>query len=491
MKQTSELFELIKSLNKNEKRYFRLQSSLQKGSKNYLMLFDAIDNQTYYDEKKIKIKYSSEKFVRQFAFTKNHLYSLIMKSLINYYNEKSIDSKIHSAISECKILFGKALYRQYFYKISKAKLLALKHERFGYFLQILDMERIIIRKQEIQTLKGDAIYNEALEALEKIKNMFEYYQLAAHSLNDFRSFGTRRNVKQDEKISRILNSKLMLSPENAISTRTKESYYRIYEIIYNTTANYKKMLESLEMRYHAINENPYPFEDYIIDYKCDVLAALVDAHIKENNTLEAEKYLKIYKNSKIRNEAERVTREIFFAFAEFQIFMKKNEINKATKLIPTLEKSMVTYKNKMLIDTELSILFQVVKCRMLEKNFDLALKAANSLLSHPLLEKRADYESYLRVMNLIIHFELKNYSLLKYLIISTYRFLYKTEKLYAIETIILKFIRKLPEIKNEDDLMFTFVKFKKMLEKLKNDKYEKNVFDYFDFLNWVDKKIKR
>ena len=36
MKANSELFDLVKTLNKNEKRYFRLQTSLQKGSKNYL-----------------------------------------------------------------------------------------------------------------------------------------------------------------------------------------------------------------------------------------------------------------------------------------------------------------------------------------------------------------------------------------------------------------------------------------------------------------------
>jgi len=489
MRQTSELFELIKSMDKNEKRYFRLQSLLQKGNKNYLKLFNAIDKQKIYNEGKIKERYKDEKFVRQYAFTKNYLYNLIIKSLINYRREKSIDSRIHSAISECKILFSKALYSQYFHKISKAKQLCLKYERFGYFLQILDMEKIIIKKEEVQTLKANAIYNEALSALEKLKNMFEYSRLASMLLHNYRAYGTRRNEKQDEEIDKILSSPIMSKTENALCDRSKESYHRINEIIYNTTADYKKMLESLEMRYNIVNNNPHPFEDYIIDYPIDILSSLVNAYLKYNDLEEAEKYLKIYEYLKTRNEADRVDSEIFATFMRFQIYIKKDEISKASKLIPKLEGFLVKYKNKLLIDTELSAMFHIVKCRILEKNFDKALNAANLLIVHPFLEKRADYESYLKIMNLIIHFELKNYPLLKYLIISTYRFLYNKEKLYRVETLMLKFIRKLPEVKNDSDLIYTFIQFKKELVKLKNNEYEKNAFEYFDFLKWVEEKI--
>jgi len=43
MKPSTELFDLIKSLSKSEKRFFKLSSSLQTGDKNYLKIFDAID----------------------------------------------------------------------------------------------------------------------------------------------------------------------------------------------------------------------------------------------------------------------------------------------------------------------------------------------------------------------------------------------------------------------------------------------------------------
>jgi len=50
MKPSNELFDLIKSLSKSEKRFFKLQSSLQSGDKNYVRLFDCIDRMEEYDE---------------------------------------------------------------------------------------------------------------------------------------------------------------------------------------------------------------------------------------------------------------------------------------------------------------------------------------------------------------------------------------------------------------------------------------------------------
>ena len=57
MKPSTELFQLIKSLSKSEKRYFKLTSSLQSGDKNYMKLFDAIELQDSYDEQEIKINF--------------------------------------------------------------------------------------------------------------------------------------------------------------------------------------------------------------------------------------------------------------------------------------------------------------------------------------------------------------------------------------------------------------------------------------------------
>ena len=110
MKASDDLFNLVRSLNKNEKRYFRLLSGLHAGEKKFLLLFDAVDSQKEYDEETIKKKFRKEKFIRQLTFTKNYLYKSILKSLESYHS--SADSEIKNLLHRVEILFEKGLYAQ-------------------------------------------------------------------------------------------------------------------------------------------------------------------------------------------------------------------------------------------------------------------------------------------------------------------------------------------------------------------------------------------
>ena len=64
MKPSIELFKLVKSLSKSEKRFFKLSSSLQSGEKNYLKIFDYIDAQDEYVESALKDHFDGEVFIK-------------------------------------------------------------------------------------------------------------------------------------------------------------------------------------------------------------------------------------------------------------------------------------------------------------------------------------------------------------------------------------------------------------------------------------------
>lgn len=489
VKPANDLFELICQMSKNEKRFFVLSSGLQKGDKIYLELFKAMEKQTEYDENKFRLKNKGKKFLNNFAYNKNHLYKLIMKSLINYNYSTTADGKMHSLIAECWVLFNKAMYKRYFKTLAKAKEYAYKYEKYGYLLQILDMEKIIIPKKMIQKTKSEELMQEVYEAAEKMVNIFEYSKTAGMLLNNFRYYGLSRNEKHTEGLDKITGEGKMLSPENAKSIRALEAYHRVKEIYYGIKADNINQYRSQLARYKIVTENPLPFRDYILHYPINILYSLTESCIYLDKTVEAESYLKILYNEVQKEKFSTDDFEIFRDYLYLKIYLKQGEIQKAARMIPRLEKVLVRYKDKLQIDTELSILYHITVCRIEEKNFTKALTAANRILSHPLLNKRSDYECYIKILYLIIHFELKNYELLRYLLISTYRYLRKHEKLFKTELLIIKFIRRLQGVKTEDDLNFLFSRLSKNLEKLKKDRYEKNAFEYFDLLKWVNGKL--
>ncbi|MBI2270897.1 MAG: hypothetical protein HYU69_11180 [Bacteroidetes bacterium] len=66
------LFQLIHSLNKSEKRYFKVYSSLHGGKKNYLKLFNAVGKQKKPDEGQLKKMLSGEPLARNIHVAKKY-----------------------------------------------------------------------------------------------------------------------------------------------------------------------------------------------------------------------------------------------------------------------------------------------------------------------------------------------------------------------------------------------------------------------------------
>jgi len=487
VKPTKDLFELIKSLSVSEKRYFKMFASLQEGNKIYIRLFNEIDKQDSYDEKKIKEKFKDEKFIKQLSFTKNYLYKLIFKSLLNYNHEVSIDSKISEMILRCKILFSKALYRQYFKTLKSVTELADKYERYGYLIQILEMGKLVKKKDELKNSPYDEYYSAAMETLEKIKNNFEYSKLLAYTFNIARDKGKIRNPVQLEELEEILNLEHSQTGKKIITKRAEETYFHLKSLISEVSGDYESKLENLKQRYNIVLENPEPFEDNILNYKADILSEMITVCIKLQKFEETECYLKKFED--IQKPDSNDEAAVFVpAFSRLLISISKKDFKNVTGTINLLEKALIDYKDKIDISFELEVHFNIIKAYMLSGDFNNALIKMNYFFSHPLLHVRSDLECFARIMNLIIHYELNNIALLEHLIVSTYRYLYKRNKIFKIESLLLNFLRKTTLITNESELTEHLAILRNSLLKLKQDNFEKNAFEYFDFALWIEDK---
>ena len=115
------LFELIQSLDKSEKRYFKLYFSGDKKEQKYMHLYNAIEKATVYDERKIKSSIKDEYVSKHFAETKYYLYQLILRVLKNYRTENSVDNLLIDKIQNIEVLIQKALWNQAINELEKAK----------------------------------------------------------------------------------------------------------------------------------------------------------------------------------------------------------------------------------------------------------------------------------------------------------------------------------------------------------------------------------
>ena len=144
---SDQLFNLIKTLSKGEKRFFKLYASRLGNSsdKKFIVLYNAIEKQKIYNEDQILLK-EKDLNPKQFSNLKAHLYYQILKSVKLCNSSKLENLKITELIDYIRILYNKCLYKECVKMIDKAKALALENDRSVLLLEILDLEKLVIPK---------------------------------------------------------------------------------------------------------------------------------------------------------------------------------------------------------------------------------------------------------------------------------------------------------------------------------------------------------
>lgn len=142
------IFRLIKSLTRAEKRYFKVYSGryLGEGKGVQLQLFDAIDAQEEYDETALVKKFRNSAFGKTPAIVKNRLYETILRSLHSFHSDSSLDVELQRLVHSAEILFKKSLYQDAERMLSRARKLALKHEKFYVLLEINKWDKRLLEK---------------------------------------------------------------------------------------------------------------------------------------------------------------------------------------------------------------------------------------------------------------------------------------------------------------------------------------------------------
>src|SRR4029078_847446 len=138
------LFQLIRSLQKGEKRNFKLY--IKRNSSNedlkIVQLFDVLDKMSEYDESVVLKKIKSIK-KEQLANRKAHLYKQILASLRLLETSENIDLQLQEQLGYARILYNKGLYLQSLKILDKAKKNARNTNQHSFMVQILFLEKKI------------------------------------------------------------------------------------------------------------------------------------------------------------------------------------------------------------------------------------------------------------------------------------------------------------------------------------------------------------
>ena len=135
---TDALFQLIKSLEKSEKRNFKLYVKRNSGGEDLkiVLLFDALDKMDEYDEEGL-LRKNKTISKQQLSNIKAHLYRKILSSLRLIKDTDNIDIQLHEQMDHARILYNKGLYHQSLRMLDRMKEQARNNNQFTYLMQAI------------------------------------------------------------------------------------------------------------------------------------------------------------------------------------------------------------------------------------------------------------------------------------------------------------------------------------------------------------------
>ncbi|MEM1221075.1 MAG: hypothetical protein AAGH79_19290, partial [Bacteroidota bacterium] len=226
---TEEVYRLVKSLSKAEKRAFRLYATRVQGESDmlYLQLFDLLDRQKILDEEKLRSKMPKLNPSR-YANLKRHLYKQILNSLRIIQKEKNANIKIREHIDFAYTLYWKGLYMQALEILRKGKKLAQQHHTNFSLLTIIEFEKMI-QSRHITRAGGDQInqlLQESREASTTINHLIQLSNLQTELHRFYIERGHVKSLEEQRYVEQTFWPRLEAISAEILQWKEKVYYYQ-------------------------------------------------------------------------------------------------------------------------------------------------------------------------------------------------------------------------------------------------------------------------
>ncbi|MDZ4751882.1 MAG: hypothetical protein SGI87_09730 [Flavobacteriales bacterium] len=495
-KASDNLHRLIKSLSKAEKRYFKVFSSRHViGDKNnYQVLFDAIDKQDEYDEPALMKKFKNKSLIHRFSISKNRLYAAILKSLDSFHSNSSSEAQLHRQLHWVEILYQKSLYDQGLKQLHSAKKLAEKHEKYTILAEIAKWEKLLIEKDNYESLDAKGIQDLHRQDIVLSHHMSTYNELWNIKSHIFLMLYTQGKVRSEDELKKYLSIMDGLAAGVNSGKASSENIYllnHIYSAYHFGLGEYPECYPYLLKNLKLIESKPHLFDEEPNIY-LSVLTNAIYVGMRLNKWDESQKYLDKLRKLPLKlqgrvNEDLEIRMFTIIKSTELTLYTQSGLFEEGLKIIPEIEEGLFKYEDHISSVRKAHFFFNIAVIYFGLEKYHEALKWINQLLNNVEIDKSRDIHCMAQILNMVIHLELGNKSLLPFALRSAQRFLETRKKVYRFETIMLQFINEVLKKREKPNTDLYHELSEKLLE-LKTDAFERRVYEYFDFLAWAKSK---
>lgn len=490
------VFQLIQSLQKGEKRNFKLYCKRNSSNEDLkiIQLFDALDRMDEYDEAILLKKLPSLK-KEQLANRKAHLYKQVLDSLRLLETSDNIDLELHAQIDHARILYNKGLYLQSLKVLDRAKENARSHNQYSFLVQILFMEKKIESLHITRSLK-DRAHDLAAEAEEVVNHLALITKLSNLSLELYGWYinhGHARNEAEEKSLEAFFSEGM-----KGVSIDEKDFYQRLY--LYQSYCWYAFIRQDYLMYYRYTRKWVDLFEEQPIMVGIETthyikgMHNLLNAHFDLNNLGKFEallvKFEQFAESDLVKSSGNNNVQVFVYLYtARINRHFMQGSFQEGLREVPAIEEKLKEYAFYLDRHRVLVFYYKIASLYFGSGDADTAITYLNRIINWK-IDLRSDLQCYARLLHLIAHYELGNLNLLEYLVKSVYRFMAKMENLGPVEEDVFKFLQKAFHL-SPNQLLPEFQLLHERLSRYKDNRLAARAFAYLDILSWLESKTSK
>lgn len=491
---TDLLFQLIHSLEKSEKRNFKLyiKRNSAKEDLKIIRLFDALDKLPEYDEKALLKRLPSiEK--PQLANLKTHLYKQVLASLRLLKTTESIDLQLHEQFDYARILYNKGLYLQSLKILDKLKEMSRTYNQDSFLIQVISLEKKIETLHITRSMqdRAERLTNEANEISERRITITKLSNLALQLYSWYIKNGHARNEEDEKDVKQFFHKNL----ENEIQP-VKGFYENLY--LYQSYTWFAFIRQDFLMYYR------YTQKWVDLFYKNEIMISvetghfikgmhnLLNAHFDLRNISGFDKTLTLFERFALSKDANqhdnfRIQTFVYIYSAKLNRHFMTGTFSQGLQLIPIIEDKLAEYS--LFIDNHRILVFnyKIATLYFGVGNFDKAIDYLQKIVNNH-SDLRNDLQCYARLLHLMSHYELGNYEIIESLTKSVYRFMAKMQNLTVVEEAIFKFLRGSFQLRGKK-LQPAFENLLTKIKHFEKNRFETRSFAYLDVISWLESKV--
>lgn len=481
------LHQLIHSLSKGEKRYFKVFTSrhIIHGSRHDSELFDAILLLKTYDEVELKKIIKTPALIKNLNIYKHLLYKQLLRALSTYHSNYDVEDEVFGLYKTAKILFDKGLYAE-----------ALKFVNQGLELCVrFNLHFLIFSLKELEFFLLAKTFNERKFSLHVIDSFSEIQSIVATLQNEMVFKEVYSNVFYATKVSGVrdfhINQKNLKFLEGLFkklpatsSAKTELLRLEIESTLEFLRGNFLRSIE-LEQKVKAKILLVYPDERIRNDELLSCLVRIAAAHHMNSDLksigkvlTEVKKIAEISPNISITKNKLFINFEIIYNINTAQVNKAEEMINRVASLYTqrtenfSLEQYIVTHQN---------LAIYLFLCGKFEDTLD----AVQKILYYSTRKVAIDIIILARIVELVSYIELKRFAVLKVQAGAAKRFILKYRELNVFEVALFRFINQITKKQGEKLVEVKLKELHSITSSIKPSSY----LHIFPLAFWVEAKV--